>query len=266
MSTRLLILSILSLGLAGSAALGAAVVDEKFDRLTIGSETFTNATVLNKTRTDVFISHAGGMASLKVRDLDVPAQLKLGYQIEPPKTAKTEIIKQKVAGIADFESNPQVQAAEVEAVSRLSEPLEQLEQLDPRIFYGFIAAIILSYLSFSAMCRSICMKAAIPPKDLIPLVWVPLLKQLPLLKAAGMSPWWILTNFVPGLFVITYGVWSFKITKSRGKGVATAVFLLLPVVNVLAFLYLAFSSGAGEAEADNRKIISFQSSPRQNAA
>lgn len=266
MKVGLLLPLLVFFGFAGGDALGATVVEEKFDTLTIGKETFTNATVLSKTRTDVFISHSRGMASFKVRDLDVPAQLKLGYQIEPPKQPKTEVLRQKVAVITDFESNPQVQAAEVEAVSRLSEPLERLEELDPRIFYGFIAAIILSYLSFSGMCRSICMKAAIPPKDVILLVWLPLLKQIPLLKAAGMSPVWILTNLIPGLFVVTYAVWSFKITKARGKHVATAVFLLLPVFNVFAFLYLAFSSGAGESEEDNRKIISFQSTSHQKAA
>ncbi|MBK7997494.1 MAG: hypothetical protein IPK15_01860 [Verrucomicrobia bacterium] len=259
MSIRIL----LSIFLLGLVATGAPVVDEKFDTLTIGKDTFTNVTVLNKTRTDVFISHSKGMASLKVKDLDTPAQLKLGYQIEQPKQTKTEAIKQTMAGITEMKEDPRVQAAEAEVFARFS---EALEQFDPRIFYGFIAAIILAYLSFSSLCRSICLKVANPPKDLIPLVWLPLLKQLPMLKAAGMSPAWMLTNLVPGLFLVTYVVWSFKITQARGKHVATAVFLLLPVTNLFAFLYLSMSGGAAEPVGDRRNIISLHTPQRREAA
>jgi hypothetical protein len=48
----------------------AASADERFDWLTVGSTTYSNVTVLNKTRTDMFISHAWGMANIKVRDMD----------------------------------------------------------------------------------------------------------------------------------------------------------------------------------------------------
>ena len=50
------------------------------------------------------------------------------------------------------------------------------------------------------------------------LVWLPWLKLLPLLRAAGMRPWWLVTTLVPGINVITYVVWSFKIARARGKG------------------------------------------------
>lgn len=254
---------LLSILLAGLVSAGAAAVDEKFGTLTIGSETFTNVTVLNKTRTDVFISHSRGMASLKVKELDAAAQLKLGYQVDQPRPTKAEAIKQTVAGITEIKEDPRVQAVEAEAFARFS---QALEQFDPRIFYGFIAAIILAYLSFSSLCRSICLKVATPPKELIPLVWLPLLKQIPMLKAAGMSPVWMLTNLIPGLFLVTYIVWSFKITQARGKHVATAVFLILPVTNLFAFAYLAMSSGAEEPEAEKRNIISLQTAPRREAA
>ncbi len=258
MSIRILVTILLT----WVAAQSARAADEKFDTLTIGRETFTNVTVLTKTRNDVFISHTKGMASFKVKDLDTPTQITLGYLVEPPKPTKTETFK-KVTDISRIEADPRVQAAEAELASRFA---EALEQFDPRIFYALIAAIIFSYLSFSSLCRSICMKVANPPKDLIPLVWLPLLKQVPLLKAAGMSPAWILTNLIPGLFLVTYIVWSFKITKARGKNVAAAVFLLLPVTNLFAFLYLAMSGGATDEAPQNRNIISLHSAPRREAA
>ena len=245
------------------SALPALAADETFSTLTVGRETFTNVTVLTKTRNDVFISHARGMASLKVRDLDTQTQIRLGYLVEPPKPTQIASIKSKVADLSRIKADPRVQAAEAEVMARFS---QALEQFDPRIFYGLIAAIILSYLSFSSLCRSICMKVAIPPKQLIPLIWLPLLKQIPLLKAAGMSPAWILTNLIPGLFLVTYIVWSFKITKARGKNVAVAVFLLLPVTNLFAFLYLAMSGDTTDEEPKKRNVISLQSPPRREAA
>jgi hypothetical protein len=249
--------------LAWMAALPVIAADETFSTLTVGAETFTNVTVLTKTRNDVFISHGRGMASLKVKQLDTLTQIKLGYLMEPPKPTKSESIKSTVANISRIEADPRVQAAEAEIMARFA---QAVEQFDPRIFYGLIAAIILSYLSFSSLCRSICLKVAGPPKELIPLIWLPFLKQIPLLKAAGMSPAWMLTNLVPGLFLVTYIVWSFKITKARGKNVAVAVFLLLPVTNLFAFLYLAMSGDTTDEEPKKRNVISLPSSARREAA
>lgn len=248
--------------LAWMAALPAIAADETFSTLTVGGETFTNVTVLTKTRNDVFISHGSGMASLKVKKLDTLTQIKLGYLVEPPKSIKSETFK-KVTDISRIEADPRVRAAEAEVMARFA---QAVEQFDPRIFYGLIAAIILSYLSFSSLCRSICMKVAGPPKELIPLIWFPLLKQIPLLKAAGMSLAWMLTNLVPGLFLVTFIVWSFKITKARGKNVAVAVFLLLPVTNLFAFLYLAMSGDSTTEEPRKRNVISLQAPPRREAA
>ena len=81
-----------------------------------------------------------------------------------------------------------------------------------------------------------------------------------------MSPAWMLTNLVPGLFLVTYIVWSFKITKARGKNVAVAVFLLLPVTNLFAFLYLAMSGDTTDGEPKKRNVISLPSSARREAA
>jgi hypothetical protein len=95
-------------------------------------------------------------------------------------------------------------------------------------------------------------------------VWFPLLKQIPLLKAAGMSPWWILANFIPLLPVITFIVWCFKIANARGKHAIVGVLLLLPITNILAFLYLALSA-SNAPDDDGRNVISLQSSRRQAA-
>jgi uncharacterized membrane protein YhaH (DUF805 family) len=82
-----------------------------------------------------------------------------------------------------------------------------------------------------------------------------------MLRAAGMSGWWVLACFVPVLNLVPVILWPLKIAKARGKSVWIGVLLLLPVANVFAFLYLAFSNGAAEEEEDEGpepKVMSLQ--------
>jgi len=55
-------------------------------------------------------------------------------------------------------------------------------------------------------------------------------------------------------------LWPLKIAKACGKSVWIGVLLLLPVTNLLAFLYLAFSGGAAESddEPPEPKVMSLQ--------
>ena len=98
----------------------------------------------------------------------------------------------------------------------------------------------------------ICRKTGNPPGVL---VWVPVLQLFPMLRAAGMSGWWFLAYFVPLLNLVPPILWSLKIAKARGKSVWVGVLLLLPVTNLFAFLYLAFSDGASakRTKAPSRK-------------
>lgn len=258
MSMRLYLIITLMCALGFSAF----AADESFETLAVGKDSFTNVTVLNKNRSDVFISHSRGMANLKVKDLDLATQLKLGYQIEMPRPKKTEALM-KAVNMDRLESDPRVQEAEALVTAKFA---EAIDQLDPRIFYGFIAALIFSYLSFCSLCRSICMKSANAPAQVIPLIWLPLLKQIPLLKAAGMSPWWILTNIIPVLPLVPYIIWSIKITQTRGKHIAFGIMLLLPVTNIFAFLYLAMSGDGKEEGSDRRNVITLDAGPRREAA
>ena len=232
-------------------------VDDKFDSLRAGTNVYTKVTVLNKTRNDVFISHAQGMASIKVRDLDTATQLKLGYQVEPAKqTAVEKVIE--ASDLRRFEDDPRVQEIEGELIRQAE---SYIELLDQNTMYAIVAFIVLSYLLFSFLCRCICVKTSNPPS---PLIWLPFFKQIPLFKAAGMSGWWILSNFVPGLSLIAYMIWSIRIAQSRAKSVVWGVMLLLPVTNILAFLYLALSSD-GRIKPARKNVISLGSTRREAA-
>jgi hypothetical protein len=97
----------------------------------------------------------------------------------------------------------------------------------------------------------ICQKTGQEPGVL---VWLPVFNVFPLLRAAGMSPWWFLASFVPVLNLVAYILWCVNIAKARAKTLWTAIFLLLPLTNLLAFLYLAFSGSGGRKKNENRRI------------
>ena len=75
-----------------------------------------------------------------------------------------------------------------------------------------------------------------------------MLQLIPLLRAAGMSPGWVLAFLVPVLNIVAQIVWSFSITKARGKSAGVGLLLLLPITSLFAYIYLAFSSGAPKKE------------------
>ena len=65
---------------AAAVAIGAAIAllsntasvagDIKLDELKTRTETYQNVTVTGKNHTDIFIVHSGGMANVKIKDLD----------------------------------------------------------------------------------------------------------------------------------------------------------------------------------------------------
>lgn len=259
---RLLVLAWLVAVASGPAARAA---EEKFDTLTVGQQTFTKVVVLNKYQKDVFISHSKGMCSLKVKDLDVATQLKLGYQVELPKPSKRETIEKALQppDLNNIEADPRMQKLDAETAAKVA---ELAKRLDPAALWGILIGFILFYLFFSFLCRCVCRKVAAPPTTLMPLVWFPILKQLPLFQAAGMSPWWILSIFFLPAAIVAYIMWSFKVVQARGKHVIFAVMLLLPLLQFVSLLYLALSRGCGDDDSETSGIITLQSGPRKEAA
>jgi hypothetical protein len=226
------------------ACLGAPVVqaalEQHFPVLKIGANTYTNVTVTSKTRTYIFFLHSTGMMNVKLVDLSPELREELGYTNEPPKPpapGSAKWVKQ------EFDKLPLQQVANVEHRLNARVPLElpSLKALDRRIL--LMAAVIgaVCYLCFSYCCLLICRKSGSIPGVI---VWVPFFQAVPLLRAANMSPWWLLAGFVPLLNVVVQIVWSVRIVQARGKGLAATVFLLLPVTSLFAFLYLAFSNSA----------------------
>ena len=113
--------------------------------------------------------------------------------------------------------------------------------------YASLGGAVLLYLFLCSCFNGICTKTGHAPGILI---WVPILQLLPLLRAAAMKPIWFLAFLIPGLNLLAYVVWSFKIAKARSKGPGVALLLLLPILNLIGLAYLGFSGGgAGAKEA-----------------
>jgi hypothetical protein len=260
---RLWWLALAALLMQPLGVLGAA--EDTFEVLHIGTRTYTNVTVTTKAKTYIFILHAGGMASLKVADLPSDLQQQLGYAgALAPKSAtntasawvKKEIAKIDMPQIKDLRKQLE-QKWRGQPVGRLT----ALGLIGPKLNWTVLGIAmlfcLLVYLFYSYCCMLICRKCGNTPGIL---VWLPVLQLVPLLRAAGMSGWWFLAYFVPVINLVPVILWPLKIAKACGKSVWIGVLLLLPLTNLFAFLYLAFSDGGSEADGEGAepKVMSLQ--------
>ncbi len=234
---------------AGAVLAGAASVlggDVHLDMLRTRTGAFTNVTVVSQSRTDLFIRHARGIANVKISQIEDEAALRaLGLYVEPPPQKKPSPVASAGSALAPLAASAKLPA---QTLGRAEQQLDRVRSLaamaarQPARVLALWAGVTLAvYLFFCHCLALICRKAG---RSAGPLIWVPVLQALPLFRAAQMSPWWLLACLVPIANVIVSVVWCFRIVRARGKSVLTAVALLLPGLNVLALLYLAFSDGA----------------------
>ena len=247
-------------------------MDEKFETFRAGTQVFSNATVLNKTRTDIFVQHDGGMSNVKVRDVDPDILRALGYELPGDRVSTAKRIQTQIMTnvTQKLDESPQLKSLEERWQTDLQ---PKLPPITKGLIVGLLGALFVGYLFFCYCCRRIVKKTGHRAGLLI---WLPGVKMIPLFQAAGMSAWWyffvwVLPGIVsrvafhdlsPGsgqawvLFVsfqvayllailVSFVIWAFKIVSALGKPPIWAVLLLLPLTNVIAFLYLAFSDSTG---------------------
>jgi hypothetical protein len=262
--------SLASWGFATCVVLATALTppsraDDFVDTLHAGTTVYSNVTVFSKTSADIFFKHSYGFGNAKVRDLDRKTLLKLGYELAPDPNETPSVLNQSAqtvmesAMVTNLVNNPQVQHAQQIIDEKLP---ELIELLTPQFINGLVAGIIGVYLFFCFCCRQICVKVG---QKGSPLIWIPVLQAFPLLRAAGIPRWWFFASFIPPIGLIVSVWWSFKIAAARSKSWVVGLLLLLPVTNLLAFLYLAFS-GVGRSDSDNSNVISLGGPPKRAAA
>jgi len=92
---RLLILSLASLA---ALAISALAAEDHLGTLQVGSLVYSNVTVTGHTPTVVYIRHAKGIGSVKLKDLSAELQQKYGY--DPQKAQEVETLQKEAQ--ADF--------------------------------------------------------------------------------------------------------------------------------------------------------------------
>ena len=215
----------------------AAHVEEKFDALQTRVGTYRNVTVTTHGRNSIFIMHSTGMATIFLTDLSPEIQQQLGYTPpgeNKPATKSSEPMKNIAAAIHLPEMKQYKLDKELEAKIRKI-------VLNPTTAVILLGSITLVYLFVCFCLMLICKKTGNEPGILI---WLPVLQIFPMLRAAGMSGAWFLAYLIPGLNILAQIIWCFKIVTAREKSVLIAIMLLLPILNLFAFLYLAFSDGS----------------------
>lgn len=240
------------LSLSGVNALGEGVggsVEQTFPLLKTRTGVYTNVTVTKMTRDWIFILHATGVCNVKAEDLPPDVRLKLGYD----KPAPPEDPKAKAAAAAKaspFKPFANFKMFDVKKFAadwqhkgpqELKSKLDEMRAGNPTALYLILGIIAALHIFVSTCFWMICRKTHNSPG---PLVWVPILQLIPLLRAANMPRIWFFGYFIPVINIIAQIVWSVKICKSRGKSPFVAFLLILPPTTPFAFLYLAFSRSA----------------------
>lgn len=217
--------------------------DPTFDLIQTKTGVYSNVTVTTKSKDYIVIQHASGLTSLKATELPLEVQQKLGYAKAESKLSSlgSRTITAKARTLV--EAIPATKLEEAWNQYAATQGLPKLE-LNSTIISVALGVLAVSYLFFCLCGSLICQKAGHRAGILM---WLPVLQLIPLFRAAKMSPLWLLAMPIPLLNIWAHIRWCFRISRARGKGFWTALFLVLPTYP-LAFIYLAFASGSAAPE------------------
>lgn len=200
--------------------------------------TFSNVTITSQSKTHLSFKHADGFASVKLSALPPEEQAKIGYTPPPPPKTVVDYTKDATSNLtktfAQWQNDPRFQALYQEIRTEVNRVIAE----DKVLLYSVIGGVACIYLLFSLAAVKICRKTTVRPGLW---VWLPGFEWISLLKAAGMSPWNFIWLLIPPINLIVMMVWCFKICRMRHKSAALGFLLLIPVINILAYFYLAFS-------------------------
>jgi hypothetical protein len=237
-----------------------AVEQARLDSLTIDGNTYSNITVVGKTASHIEFKHAHGFASVKAKMLPEDVQIKLGYTPPPPpKKPLEDLTKDVKSAKENFLADPRVK----ELVAFVQSETERLVAgSDPRTVQAILGGVICIYILFCSAVYLICRKTTTRAGIW---AWVPGFQFVSLFKAAGMSPGNILLLLVPVVNIVITIIWCFRIARTRQKSSVVGFLLLIPIVNIFAFFYLAFSSAPRAEPVQSQKVrLSFQPAPQRS--
>ena len=109
---------------------------------------------------------------------------------------------------------------------------------------GLVALLValclgLALYVFSSFCyKRICEKCGVTPGAM---VWIPIVRLVPLLEVAKLPVWMIILFFVPiANLVVFFMMWA-KICEARGRSGWLVLLFLVPIANIILIPYLAFA-------------------------
>ena len=109
---------------------------------------------------------------------------------------------------------------------------------------GLVALLValcvgLALYIFSSFCyKRICEKCGVTPGAL---VWIPIVRIVPLLEVAKMPVWMIILFLLPIANVVVFFMMWAKICEARRQSGWLVVLFLVPIANLILIPYLAFS-------------------------
>ena len=109
---------------------------------------------------------------------------------------------------------------------------------------GMVALLVVLCLSvalyfFSSFCyKRICEKCGVTPGVL---VWIPIVRLVPLLEVAKMPGWMIILFLVPLANIVVFFMMWAKICVACGNSGWLVLLFLVPIANIVLIPYLALS-------------------------
>lgn len=252
---------------------GTVAAESAIPVLKTKTETYQNVTVVSRTATHVFVQHSRGVANVKIAELNAEALQQLGLKT----AAEAAAIQGGETSGSAMESGASGPSRRAQMIEHYSAELKKV--LPPRVAAMFGAFLLASlavalglYLFYSFCVRLICLKTGYSPGIL---AWLPVLRDIALIRASGMSAWWFLVLVSPsivqrlvqnrfagwqfavwaacGVTIIVHCYWCIRICQARGKGIAAMIFLIFPLTYPFTFLYLAFSGGAAALRSEKKE-------------
>lgn len=232
-----------------------AASETRFPVLKTKTGVYTNVTVTQITKKWIFILHNSGVCNIDVGDLMPETRVALGYD---KLMAAADEKQQKSAHVGNPFANWKISGVGKIAADwgkngqKLKASFDAMAATNRTALYLMFAILGVTHILVSMLFWMICRKTHNSPG---PLVWVPVLQLIPLLRAANMSRVWFFAYFIPVINIIAQIVWSIKICKTRGKSPFVAFLLILPPTSLFAFLYLAFSRSAPVELKNNEPLV-----------
>ena len=107
------------------------------------------------------------------------------------------------------------------------------------VAFAFALALVVAIYVFVSYCyKLICQKTG---KDPGAIIWIPVVRYIPLLQVAKLPEWLVVLLLVPFVNLVVFILLWAKVCEARGKSPWLVILWFIPIVNIAFIPYLAFS-------------------------